>query len=141
MVPVVHGARHRGYFERNHMFNWVTGKKTASTEASNRNPNEVVTGTLLQAVQTLEGGYKTGSYTLVHFVLQVEVAGNATNEFVVVKASPCDFEQAPLLKAGDRVSVTFEGHGEREDVLAISIDFAARATSARAAVAGQGCCG
>ncbi|MBK9771465.1 MAG: hypothetical protein IPP57_11655 [Candidatus Obscuribacter sp.] len=49
--------------------------------------------------------------------------------------------QAPLLQVGDRVTVTFEGHGEREEVLEISIDFAARAATARAAVAGQGCCG
>lgn len=133
--------RSTGAIERNDMFNWLTGKKSDSSEVGKTDPNENVTGILLQAVHALEGGYHIGSSTLVHFVLQIEVAGLATSEFVVVKASPCDFMQAPLLQVGDRVTVTFEGHGEREEVLEISIDFAARAATARAAVAGQGCCG
>lgn len=124
--------RSTGAIERNDMFN-LFGNKADS--------NETVTGTLLQAAHTLLGDYKVGSSTLVHFVLQVEVVGTATSEFVVVKASPSDFVQAPLLQRGDRVSVTFKGHGEREEVLEISIDFAARATTARVDVAGQGCCG
>jgi hypothetical protein len=102
--------------------------KQTVADTVQQTPEDKVTGIVLQVVHTIDGGYKWGSSTKVHLLLDVRHEGSETTELLATAVEGST--EAPLATVGDRVHVTFkdQAHGGRNKVSEFKVDFAYRST-------------